>query len=296
VAGQPAKPVLGTDGTRVPLLRPGFRPNGPYQVSYVYLHAGTPFDKKGDIEMTLPRMDMPVGIVEWEVFAPERYSMKSIGGNAIETSSMRVSEGRAARGYTAASSAVIEQSVYAGAMGQIGGIVKDLSGAVLPGVTIEVSSPALPERVRTAISGSNGRFAFSNLPSGALSLTATLSGFTTVRRDVPHYDQRPLEFTIEMTVGSVAETVTVTGEKPMVDTQSSSQRMVFSNDPDEQRRPRSEPAPIVAPSQNVVDLQRRASGVLPVRVDIPRAGTSHQFVKPLVVDQETTVRLRYKRR
>jgi len=52
----------------------------------------------------------------------------------------------------------------------------------------------------------------------------------------------------------------------------------------------------VAPSQNVVELQRRASGVLPVRVDIPRAGTSHQFVKPLVVDQETTVKLRYKRR
>ena len=64
VAGQPAKPVLGSDGTRVPLLRPGFRPNGPYSVSFVYLHAGTPFDKKGDIDMTLPRMDMPVGIVE----------------------------------------------------------------------------------------------------------------------------------------------------------------------------------------------------------------------------------------
>jgi hypothetical protein len=52
----------------------------------------------------------------------------------------------------------------------------------------------------------------------------------------------------------------------------------------------------VAPSQNVIDLQRRATGVLPVRIEVPRAGTSHQFVKPLVVDQETTVKLRYKRR
>ena len=50
------------------------------------------------------------------------------------------------------------------------------------------------------------------------------------------------------------------------------------------------------PSQNVVDLQRKATGVLPVRIDVPRAGTSHQFIKPLVVDQETVVRLRYKRR
>jgi hypothetical protein len=53
------------------------------------------------------------------------------------------------------------------------------------------------------------------------------------------------------------------------------------------------PAP---PSQNVINLQRRAAGVLPVRVDVPRAGVSHQFVKPLVVDQETVVSLKYKRR
>jgi hypothetical protein len=50
------------------------------------------------------------------------------------------------------------------------------------------------------------------------------------------------------------------------------------------------------PSQNVIDLQRRAAGVLPIRVDVPRAGTSHQFVKPLVVDQEATVKLKYKER
>jgi hypothetical protein len=300
VAGQPAKPVLGTDGTRVPLLRPGFRPNGPYQVSYVYLHAGTPFEKKGDIEMTLPRMDMPVGIVEWEVFAPERYSMKSIGGNAIETSSMRVGEGSTARDY-AAPNVVIEHSVYTGAVGQIGGVVKDASGAVLPGVTIEVASRSLPERARTAISDQNGRFAFSNLPSGPMSITATLPGFRAVRRDLT-YDQLPFQFSIDMRVGGVEETVTVTGEKPMVDTQSSAQRMVFPNDSANERassrseRSDKETAQMTAPSQNVVELQRRASGVLPVRVDIPRAGTSHQFVKPLVVDQETTVKLRYKRR
>ena len=58
---------------------------------------------------------------------------------------------------------------------------------------------------------------------------------------------------------------------------------------DEQKKP-------VEPSQNVINLQRRTAGVLPVRVDVPRAGTSHQFVKPLVIDQETTVTLRYKRR
>src|SRR5262245_7473315 len=84
VAGQPAKPVTGTDGTRVPLLRPGFRPNGTYRVAFVYLHAGTPFLRKGDMQMTLPRMDIPVGIVEWELFVPELYSVRATDGNVID--------------------------------------------------------------------------------------------------------------------------------------------------------------------------------------------------------------------
>ena len=52
----------------------------------------------------------------------------------------------------------------------------------------------------------------------------------------------------------------------------------------------------VPPSQNVIDLQKRAAGVLPIRIDVPRAGTSPPLVKPLEVDQEATVTFRYKRR
>ena len=66
-------------------------------MSFVYLHAGTPFAKKGDMQMTLPKMDIPVGIVEWEVFVPERYSMQSIGGNAIETSRCGSAKGAPSR-------------------------------------------------------------------------------------------------------------------------------------------------------------------------------------------------------
>jgi hypothetical protein len=78
-----------------------------------------------------------------------------------------------------------------------------------------------------------------------------------------------------MPVSSLEETVTVAAESPRGDQQK---------------------VAAASPSQNVIDLQRRATGVLPVRIDVPRAGTSHQFIKPLVVDQETVVRLRYKRR
>jgi len=50
------------------------------------------------------------------------------------------------------------------------------------------------------------------------------------------------------------------------------------------------------PSVNVQNLQRKAAGVLPVRIDVPRAGTSHRFVKPLVIDEDTVVSFRYRRR
>src|SRR4029450_3002037 len=60
----------------------------PYQVSFVYVHAGTPFAKKGEMDMTLPRMDIPVGIVQWELFVPERYRVRTIGGNAIDVESV----------------------------------------------------------------------------------------------------------------------------------------------------------------------------------------------------------------
>ena len=293
VAGQPAKPVQGTDGTRVPLLRPGFRPTGSYQVSFVYLHAGAPFAKKGDIEMTLPKMDLPVGIVQWELFAPERYSMRTIGGNVMDVNVLerlvsRTSTGQGAPGGVVAGVVgnlpvapppprqgriVVTVSVDGPARLMTGRVV-DETGAVLPGVTIEVASMA---GVRTVVTDSNGAFAVSDVLPGPVTVMATLSGFQSARSSFTA-DERPRRLEIALPVGGLSETLTVAAESPRLDVQSA-QRAVT-----------------VAPSQNVVDLQRKATGVLPVRIDVPRAGTSHQFIKPLVVDQETVVKLRYKRR
>ena len=97
-------------------------------------------------------------------------------------------------------------------------------------------------------------------------------------------------------VGQVTETVTVSGERPLIDTQSATQTVRFANDDVDARRSVESAPRFVPPSQNVINLQRRAAGVLPVRVDVPRAGTSFRFVRPLVVDQETVIGFRYKRR
>lgn len=56
VAGEKIKPAQGADGDRIPLLRAGFRPSGPYPVSFVFVHSGLPFAKKGGAEISLPKM------------------------------------------------------------------------------------------------------------------------------------------------------------------------------------------------------------------------------------------------
>src|SRR5262249_5115780 len=113
----------------------------------------------------------------------------------------------------------------------IAGTVKDASGAVLPGVTVEVSSPALIERVRSAITDGAGRYSITNLRSGTYSVTISLPGFTTVRREgIELTADFTATINADMKVGALAETLTVTAESPVVDTQSITTRTVMTRD------------------------------------------------------------------
>src|ERR1043166_6979774 len=95
----------------------------------------------------------------------------------------------------------------------IAGIVRDASGAVLPGVSVEATSPALIEKVRTAVSGDAGQYRVENLTPGTYKLTYTLPGFVTVERTgVEVTTGVTLTINADMRVGGVQETITVTGE------------------------------------------------------------------------------------
>lgn len=174
VAGVPVKPAQGTDGLRIPLLRPGFRPSGPYLVSFVYLLNGAAFAGRGDASLALARLDLPVAWLEWELFLPDR----------------------------------LEASRFDG--------------------------PLVPKALVPA-----------------------------------HF-----------AVGQVAPVESVSE--------------IVTNTPDAKTRPSADQRQNEAPSLNVQNLQRRASGVLPVRLDVPRTGRSHTFVRPLVMDEETRLAFHYK--
>jgi hypothetical protein len=175
VAGVAVKPAQGTDGLRIPLLRPGFRPQGPYAVSFVYLLNGTAFAGRGDASLGLARLDLPVAWLEWELFLPDRLEASRFDGPLVPK-------------------ALVPMAL---ATGQL------------------------------------------NVPTDGVSETVTI----------------------------------VSGEKSRA---SADQRQ---NE---------------APSMNVQSLQRRASGVLPVRLDVPRTGRSHTFVRPLVMDEEPRLAFHYK--
>ena len=175
VAGVAVKPAQGADGLRIPLLRPGFRPQGPYAVSFVYLHTGAPFADKGDASLALAKLDLPVAWLEWELFLPDRLQASRFDGDAI------------------------------------------------PRELVPVASPE------------------------------------------------------EAKPGDLAETVTTASG------QSERQKVNATRAINEQ-------------SLNVQSLQKRAAGVLPVRLDVPRAGQSRTFVRPLVLDEETKVAFHYKLR
>ncbi len=117
------------------------------------------------------------------------------------------------------------------AQASITGVVKDASGGVLPGVTVEVSSPALIEKVRTAVTDSSGQYRIIDLRPGTYAVTFTLTGFSTTRRDgVELAGTFTAAVDAELRVGALEETITVTGESPIVDVQSIRRQTTVSGD------------------------------------------------------------------
>jgi hypothetical protein len=257
-------------------------------VSFVFLHSGAPFAKKGGSELDLPKMDIPIGLVQWEVFLPERYQVKNFGGDALSTNLLPPPSGEVHMLERETSREDSEVWPLTGTVdletmrpGQVGGFVVDQSGAVVPGASVTVShEPAGPQM--TAVTDSGGRWIVSNVPSGKLVITAFSRGFTRFQTHVDYDVTRPQRFSFPLKIGAVTEQVEVTGRNA-----GELLRLtpgMAMNAASEQK----------AASANVGSLQRRVAGVLPIAVDVPRAGNSYRFVRPLVLDEETKLTFTYK--
>ena len=113
----------------------------------------------------------------------------------------------------------------------IAGIVRDPTGGVLPGVTVDVSSPALIEKARTVVTDGSGQYKSVELKPGTYAVTFTLAGFSSVRREgIELTTGFNASVNAELRVGDIAETITVSGSSPVVDIQNVRQQVVISRD------------------------------------------------------------------
>jgi len=170
--------------------------------------------------------------------------------------------------------------------GQLGGFIVDPTGAVIPNaqVTVVHVQTGTTQQVMT---DSSGHWVVGNVPSGAVKVTATAVGFQHQQRDFNYDASRPTTFNTALNVGAVSNSVMV---------EASTATIVQESRSIERELKKQAAAAEKAASASVLNLQRRVSGVLPVSVDVPKAGNSYRFVRPLVVDEETKVTFAYRSR
>ena len=126
-------------------------------------------------------------------------------------------------------SLLLPSAAYAQAA--ITGVVRDASGGVLPGATVEASSPALIEKARSVVADANGLYRIVDLRPGTYSVTATLQGFSTTKREgIELSGTFVATVNLDLRVGTLEETITVTGESPTVDVQSARQQSIIDRD------------------------------------------------------------------
>jgi len=291
VQGERVTPAQAPDGIRIPLQRPGLDSSRAYTVSFVYLSEGPRFAKNGSYDMGLPKLDIPINLLTWEVALPERLEVKQFGGNALSAELLPAAAANnfmidgvddvdsAARNWT-------ENDLSTLGPGQIGGIVVDPLGAVVAGALVSVTNTQTGTTL-TALSGGDGHWVVSGMQPGPVKVNISSPGFKGSQQDFELNASKPARMGTTLEIGTVSETVTVTADGV---------NMMYENRRLEDLAKKTQLAQLNNFSQNVFSLQRRVAGLLPVSVDVPRSGKSYRFVRPLVLEEETRITFQYKAR
>ena len=286
VEGQRVRPLEGADGIRVPLLRAGLDSSKPYTVSFVYYTSGAKFAKSGAYNMDLPKLNIPVNVLTWEVSLPERLDVKQFGGNALSAELIPASiatnliDGEddfsdASRSWSQGDLSTLEP-------GQVGGVIVDPNGAVIPNAQITVTNTQTGVSLGTR-SDDEGHWRIIGMQPGAVKVGIDSPGFKKMQYDLDLQASKPARIGTTMEVASVSEVVTITTDGADIN----SRRI-------EDNLKKNQMAQLNTASQNVFNLQRRVAGILPVAVEVPRSGKSYRFVRPLVMEEETRITFQYK--
>ena len=262
-------------------------------------------------------MDVPIGVLEWELFLPEQFRVKDFSGDAFSAALLPAQFGTGqgggigsrsgagiGPGYgggTGGGSFRVSTSAGAGSVaslsvlnagvalapGQLAGHVVDQTGAAVANARIDAQNLSTGVTY-TAATSSDGSWLLVSVPSGTYTITTTAAGLRTTRANFPYDATNPRTYSTMLQVGTAAESVNVEATTTEIDAETSTSH---------RRDKKHKDVPALPPptaSANVFNLQQRVAGVLPVAVDVPRAGTSYRFVRPLVVNEETKLSFTYK--
>jgi len=255
-------------------------------------------------------MDMPISVLEWEVYLPEQYKVRDFKGDAISASLLPAARadlngvqaanqplvfvgggiGYAARPTPEGVNVITLNGTSAGAFGpgQIGGTIVDPTGAVIFGAEVKVTGRDSGV-TRTVTTDNAGQWVVSGMPAGPVKIEASARGFKSLIINGANVDanQGTSLGEAKLNIGSVSTTVEVIASAPLVETQKVGKANKRKDETD--RKEQAQQA-----SANVFNLQKKVAGVLPVRVDVPRAGASYLFARALVLDEETKLTFSYK--
>jgi hypothetical protein len=299
VNGKPVKPSGEGAETKIPLRGS----SGNALLDVVVSRPGVKFVRRGDASLDLPVPPAPIVGLAWNLYFPSglRYRFREGNMRPAPEPIAAPEEASAAEGGTLAE--------YTGT-GVLRGKVTDESGGVLPGVTVRLSGVG-PTLVTTT--GSQGEFQFFNLAPGRYTATTELSGFATVERsNVLVGENAGTELTIPMKVASVATTITVTSEVPLLDTRKQTSGATFTQGemtasggagapggvsrpsaaapPPPQARPRREESRVAA--ANIA--QQFQQGLKSLPIEIPSEGKLIRTEGRLFFGQVPSVRVDYK--
>jgi hypothetical protein len=292
VEGERVKPVGDGDGSRVPLLRAGLDSSRAYTVSFVYLNTGTRFTKNGTYDMGLPKLDVPINVLTWEVSLPDRLEVKQFGGNATAAEYLpAATQDMLATNFDnfddlVANTAVQNEIELSNLQpGQVGGVVTDLNGAVIAGANVTILNNQTGATLSTK-ADSEGRWVIDGASAGPTRVTVTAPGFSMTQQELNLVAMQPGLVGTQLQVAGAAATVSITAlnNNMTMDGVRKIEELARQN----------RAAQLATPSDNVVNLQKRVAGILPVRIDVPKSGRSYRFVRTLVLDEETRISFNYK--
>jgi hypothetical protein len=240
-------------------------------------------------------------MLNWELFLPERYQVKDFGGDVIsagllpETFREEMVEVGGGVGAGSGAGMGVASGVFdnlygldAEFPGQVGGVVLDPSGTVVSGARVSLTNPGTGVTL-SAITNPAGRWIVSNFPSGPGKLRVEANGFQNLEQSFNYDASRPAQYLSKLSLGGVTETIEVSAQAVNVPMNARNYQQLAQLESNARKQ-------TANPSANVVNLQRRVAGVLPVAIDVPRTGTSFQFARALVLDEETKVTFSYKSR